>query len=99
MAEHTSILPQTQATAAAVKVEVLPVQTSIKENIYTESLQRLPIQPKLSIGAIDDPLEDEADTVADKVMRMPQQNFIQRKCRGRKFFEGNESIDTVTTNN
>ena len=33
------------------------------------SLRRL--QPKLEIGAIDDPLEREADAVADKVMRMP----------------------------
>jgi len=29
------------------------------------------IQPKLAIGAIDDPLEREADRVADRVMRMP----------------------------
>jgi hypothetical protein len=40
----------------------------------------LNIQFKLSVGAIDDPLEDEADAMADKVMRMPEQNFIQRKC-------------------
>jgi peptidoglycan hydrolase-like protein with peptidoglycan-binding domain len=29
------------------------------------------VQPKLAIGAIDDPLEHEADRVADHVMRMP----------------------------
>jgi len=29
------------------------------------------LQPKLEIGAVDDPLEREADEVADKVMRMP----------------------------
>ena len=40
----------------------------------------LPLQCKLSIGAVDDPLEHEADAMADKVMRMPEQNFIQRKC-------------------
>jgi Domain of unknown function (DUF4157) len=28
------------------------------------------LQPKLEIGAVDDPLEREADTVADRVMRM-----------------------------
>jgi hypothetical protein len=32
---------------------------------------RLPIQAKLEIGAVDDPLEHEADRVAEQVMRMP----------------------------
>lgn len=32
---------------------------------------RLPIQAKLRVGAVDDPLEHEADRVADQVMRMP----------------------------
>src|ERR1044071_800863 len=38
------------------------------------------IQPKLSVGEPDDKYEKEADAVADKVMRMPEQNFVQRKC-------------------
>jgi hypothetical protein len=40
----------------------------------------LSIQRKLSIGAVNDPLEYEADAMADKVLRMPEQNFIQCKC-------------------
>ncbi len=32
----------------------------------------LPIQAKLEVGAVDDPLEREADRVADQVMRMPE---------------------------
>ena len=40
----------------------------------------LVIQRKLSIGAVNDPLEHEANAMADKVMRMPEQSFIQRKC-------------------
>lgn len=47
---------------------------------YNESLLPVPIQRKLTVGAVDDPLEHEADAMADKVMRMPEQNFIQRKC-------------------
>lgn len=39
------------------------------------------IQCKLTVGAINDPLETEADTMADQVMRMPAQSFIQRKCK------------------
>jgi len=38
------------------------------------------VQPKLSVGQPDDKYEKEADAVADKVMRMPEQNFMQRKC-------------------
>lgn len=50
------------------------------------TLRRL--QPKLTIGAVDDPLEREADAVADQVMRMPTPGpamsasppRISRKC-------------------
>ena len=37
------------------------------------------IQPKLRVGAVDDPLEHEADRVADRVMRMPEP-AVQRAC-------------------
>jgi hypothetical protein len=40
----------------------------------------LPIQCKLTVGAVDDPLEAEADAMADNVMRMPENSFIQCKC-------------------
>jgi hypothetical protein len=48
----------------------------------------LHVQPKLTIGAVDDFYEREADTVAERVMRMPGQLqqfkpvpvMIQRKC-------------------
>jgi hypothetical protein len=33
---------------------------------------------------VNDPLEHEADAVADKVMRMPDTPFVQRKCTGCK---------------
>ncbi|MBL0341289.1 MAG: DUF4157 domain-containing protein [Bacteroidetes bacterium] len=53
------------------------------DNTHQESMkmsndQFLPIQFSLSVGAVDDPLELEADAVADKVMRMPETPFIQR---------------------
>src|SRR5690349_11470607 len=53
------------------------------------SFQQLTVQCKLSIGAADDPLEKEADDMADKVMRMKMpgpinfsfsKNTIDRKC-------------------
>jgi hypothetical protein len=52
----------------------------------------LPLQPKLRIGAVDDPLEREADRVANRVLHMPDATpplaasrsasggFVQRKC-------------------
>ncbi len=36
------------------------------------SAPRLPIQAKLKVGAVNDPLEHEADRLAGQVMRMPQ---------------------------
>ena len=38
------------------------------------------IQTKLTVGSSDDPYEREADTMADRIMRMAEPNFIQRKC-------------------
>ena len=37
-------------------------------------------QARLTVGSANDPLEHEADAVADRVMRMPEQSFVQRKC-------------------
>src|ERR1044071_54923 len=46
----------------------------------SSALQTLALQRKLSIGAVNEPLEYEADAMADKVMRMPKPGLIQRKC-------------------
>lgn len=37
-------------------------------------------QTKLTVGSANDPMEHEADSVAEKVMRMPGNSFVQRKC-------------------
>lgn len=47
----------------------------------TKNLARPLLQTKLDVGAIDDPLEKEADDTAAHVMRMPDHSFIQRKCQ------------------
>jgi outer membrane protein OmpA-like peptidoglycan-associated protein len=57
---------------------ILSASEFSKENF--ESQKPLLIQPKLSVGAVDDPFEREADSMADRVMRMPDSSFIQRKC-------------------
>jgi hypothetical protein len=55
-------------------------QQPLSADSSLEALQCLPIQCRLTVGAPDDPLEREADNMADTVMRMPEPSFIQRKC-------------------
>jgi len=79
MPEHYAISSQTTVAGIAA-TNLLPVQAQLQYGIDKESLQHLPVQRKLTVGSSDDPLEYEADRMADKVMQMPEQNFIQRKC-------------------
>ena len=44
------------------------------------SADRQTIQRKLSVGSSNAPQEQEADTMADTVMRMPERGWVQRKC-------------------
>jgi len=74
--EHTTISPDVQNSSFLN--ENITKEPHQKNN--SDFLHPLSIQCKLSVSAVDDPLEDEADAMADKVMRMPEQNFVQRKC-------------------
>ncbi len=74
---------------AAAGVGLSPAEEQPQQDIYLEGLERLPIQRKLDIGAVDDPLEEKADVMADRIMRMPEQNFIQRKSAS---FEDEEKL-------
>src|ERR1700744_4541463 len=77
----TKIKPQTKAageSAGAWAVQRSESAPALRSAIGNQAaLRRLarpgarPLQPKLAIGAVDDPLEHEADRVADQVMRMP----------------------------
>ena len=84
MEQHNHIAA-TVAQRQQPATETLPVQ----ENLVAP----LPIQCSLTVGAPDDPLEHEADAMADTVMRMPNKpdtskmsdtfsgsSFLQRKC-------------------
>src|SRR4030095_12383282 len=79
MPDDDAISSQTTVAVIAA-TNLLPVQAHLQYGIDKESLQHLPVQRKLTVGSSDDPLEYEADRMADKVMQMPEQNFIQRKC-------------------
>lgn len=60
-------------TNASMQGELLQRETK-------EASHQPVVQTRLAVGATDDPYEKEADSMADKVMRMPAQNFVQRKC-------------------
>jgi hypothetical protein len=67
-----------------------PGRTCGSERPSPAPAPRLPIQAKLKVGAVNDPLEREADVVADQVMRMPTPQValgsappqLSRKCAG-----------------
>ncbi len=80
MSEHTIISPQSPTTAPAAVKDVMPVQEQLQNETDSQSFQNLTIQCKFSIGSSDDLLEHEADAMADKVMSMPENGLIQRKC-------------------
>jgi peptidoglycan hydrolase-like protein with peptidoglycan-binding domain len=65
--------PDKQAPVAEHQPNILPVD---KKQEAGNSF----IQTKLTVGSPDDPYEQEADSVADQVMRMPETGFVQRKC-------------------
>ena len=70
----------TPAVSAAAQHDVSPMYAQTEQDGESSLLSQLAIQCKLSVGAPDDPLEQEADNMADTVMRMPEPSFIQRKC-------------------
>lgn len=76
MHENAAIAQQPQHSPAAIASDAMPVQELTERE--PELIDRLPIQLKLAIGAPDDPLEHEADAMADKVMRMPEPGPAQR---------------------
>ncbi len=82
MAEYAPLAPQPQAAATTAVNQAMPASEPLKQDWDKEALQYQFIQRKLSIGAVDDPLENEADTMADKVMRMPEQPFVQSTSAG-----------------
>ena len=90
--EAVNTATQKPATPAA-DVDVLSAQSNFaKKNNEGNTFHKkgLNIQPKLTVGAPDDPYEREADSVAEKVMRMPEQNYIQQKT----IKENEEKIQT-----
>jgi hypothetical protein len=67
-----------QTSAVGWKLSNIPAH-------FRPSSRSVALQPKLAVGGINDPLEHEADRVADQVMSMPSparsaQIQVNRKC-------------------
>lgn len=76
MKPHAS---QTQSIAAGHAKDPAQAQANTLNPLWARLA--LGIQPKLKVGAPDDPYEQEADAVAERVVRMPgPPATIQRKC-------------------
>lgn len=72
--------PQPIATKAVTFNNVMPAQETVQNEHRQRPVHNPSILCKLAIGAVDDPLENEADAMADRVMCIHENNFIQRKC-------------------
>ncbi len=81
--------PARRASADAPPLHpMLQLQRDIGNQAILSLMRAGAIQAKLAVGAVDDPLEHEADRVADHVMRMPHPALaisaappqISRKC-------------------
>jgi hypothetical protein len=90
---HGQIVVVKDANGAPSDVTTGPVATRPNYGCTAPAAAPAPaphMQPKLVIGAVDDPLEAEADRVADQVMRMPDPAVsvasgapqINRNCTG-----------------
>src|SRR6187397_199105 len=66
-----------QSLKLAIKHRPMHVSQTPKS---LHSFNNIPIQAKLTVNRPNDVFEEEADEVADKVMRMPGSVTIQRKC-------------------
>jgi len=68
MKTHTEAKPRTPS-----RTHTAPVPNALKHQAQLRNaLLRAGVQPRLEIGAVNDPLEREADAVAERVLRMPE---------------------------
>ncbi|MDB5121287.1 MAG: hypothetical protein JWN56_2505 [Sphingobacteriales bacterium] len=75
MKEH--VVNESVITPSAISNQNQQWPNNVSE---TQTASQVPIQTKLTVGSPDDPLEHEADSVADQIVRAPENSFIQRKC-------------------
>jgi hypothetical protein len=78
------------------KVRLSPLErASQAQPLSVRSAQPGLMQPKLAIGSVNDPLEREADAVADRVMRTPSAPLPMSTAPGAPVNTGGEAPDIV----
>jgi len=79
---QTQAVTQDCPVQPASRVAAAPVRHLGNQAILRRLASIAPrVQSKLTVGPVNDPLEREADSVADQVMRMPESSAtVQRKC-------------------
>lgn len=70
---HNLSAPALAGSQPVAAPEILPQEPEQDKKLLHS------LQAKLTVGSPDDPLENEADAMADRVMRMPDETFIQKK--------------------
>ena len=66
-------LLETKTSGTISRTHTLPVPHALAhQKQYRQAMRRAGVQPRLEIGTVDDPLEHEADALAERVMRMPE---------------------------
>ncbi len=90
MSEHANLTKSSQESVPAAAAVAAGQSASLQQEPHLQAV-RMPVQFKLTLGAVDDPQEAEADAMADKVMNMqmpaaapvnaaPVSSSVQRKC-------------------
>jgi hypothetical protein len=102
--EQVHMLQRSIGNQAVLRLLAQRASATRNETGAQENTPRFPggIQAKLKVGAVDDPLEHEADRVADQVMRMPAPGVsvtaappqLSRKCAA---CEEEEKLQTKPT--
>ena len=80
MSEKKSISSASSHVSPASVQETNALQEVLKENTVLRFQPSAIVQFKLTVGAPDDSLEQEADKIADGIMWIPELNFIRHKC-------------------
>ena len=85
---RSTSLASSRATPAGPQIPAHATPAHQRHSISDVAIDAPVLQPKLTIGAVDDPAEREADDVAERVMRMtepaatpsPASVQLRRKC-------------------
>ncbi|MGB5818246.1 MAG: DUF4157 domain-containing protein [Saonia sp.] len=81
LSDHTTISSQAPTALTEAGKDVMHHNELEATKKPSEiGFRNLPLQLKRTVGVTDDPMKKESDVLAQRIMRMPDKTFIQRKC-------------------